>query len=68
MNLNHLHGDTNEEKEIKLEQTDDNLVPSVHCYRGVGSDPVEVRWEGFTLHGGVRADDVEDGPAVRGRI
>lgn len=41
-NLNHLHGDTNEEKEIKLEQTDDNLVPSVHCYSRVGSDPIEV--------------------------
>ena len=40
--MNHLHGDTNEEKEVKLEQTDDNLVPSVHCYSGAGSDPIDV--------------------------
>ena len=34
LDLNHLHRNTDEEEKIELEQTDDNLVPSVHCYRG----------------------------------
>jgi len=42
MDFNHLHGDTDEEEKIELEQTDDNLVPSVHCYRGIALDRVEV--------------------------
>lgn len=30
LNLSYLHGDTDEEEEIKFKQTDDNLIPSVH--------------------------------------
>jgi hypothetical protein len=39
--LYYLHGDADEEEEIKFEQADDNLVPSVHCYRGIVSDHIE---------------------------
>ena len=42
LNSNYLHGDTGEEEEIKFQQADDNLVPSVHCYGGVASDHTEV--------------------------
>jgi hypothetical protein len=40
--LHYLHGDTGEEEEIKFQQTDDNLVPSVHRCGGVASDQLEI--------------------------
>lgn len=41
-NRNHLHGDTDEEEEVEFEETDHNLVPSIHCYGEVASDRIEM--------------------------
>lgn len=43
LNINYLHGDADEEEEVKFKQADDNLVPSVHCYRRIASDRMEMR-------------------------
>lgn len=38
--INHLHGDADEEEKVEFEKADDNLIPPVHCYRGVVLDRV----------------------------
>lgn len=42
LSLNYLHGDADKEEKVKFKEADDNLVPSVHCYRIIALDRIEV--------------------------